>query len=177
MADIPIDRFALSGTFVRSEYQLSADIHSDKAGTKYPDKLPLYLARPFFLLFQPLLVMHSCGDQQSTIVKFINMLPTFLLKTVIFHTLLVSLQIMLQSYCTNRCRFMHWLKLKCEPLHACCRVSTREWSCTTWPGSETAAGGRNSCSQQLLTGELGRNSCSQQLWTGELYSNSCSQQL
>ena len=29
----------------RPDYQLSPDIHSHKAGTKYPDKLPLYIVQ------------------------------------------------------------------------------------------------------------------------------------
>ena len=49
----------------------------------------------------------------SKIHKFEKVLTTFLFKTLIFHTFLVYLQIMLQNYGNNQCLVMHWLKHKC----------------------------------------------------------------
>ena len=54
------------------EYQLSADIHSHKAGTKYPSKLPLHLAG--LISPQLLLVMRSRGEPQSITVKVVTAL-------------------------------------------------------------------------------------------------------
>ena len=51
------------------EYQLSADINSHKAGTKYPDKLPQYLVKPRFFLNQLLLVMRSRGEPLAITCK------------------------------------------------------------------------------------------------------------
>ena len=45
--------------------------------------------------------------------KCINILSTLLLKTVVLHTFLVDLQILLKKYGTNQCLFKHWLKHKC----------------------------------------------------------------
>ena len=44
-----------------TKYKLSSEIHSHKAGTKYPDESPLYLVKHnfFISLNQPLLVMRS----------------------------------------------------------------------------------------------------------------------
>ena len=44
--------FDLKSTLrARPYYQLSADIYSHKAGTKRPNKLPLYLVWPQFFFF------------------------------------------------------------------------------------------------------------------------------
>ena len=55
----------------RPDYQLSADIHSYKAGTKLPDKSTLYLVWLRFFFYQPFLVMHSRGEPLSTTLKVV----------------------------------------------------------------------------------------------------------
>ena len=55
--------------------QLSADIHSHKAGTKLPYESALYLVWPRFFCFkQPHLVMRSRGEPKSTTVKVVTAL-------------------------------------------------------------------------------------------------------
>ena len=59
--------FDLKSTLrARPYYQLSADIYSHKAGTKRPNKLPLYLVWPQFFFFKSTtFVMRSRGEPLS----------------------------------------------------------------------------------------------------------------